>query len=205
MARDLDKKDLYESVKTLVECPHRHIHLPQPKLFTLFSIAFQFMLYRSTKDPGNYIIRIEDNQTAEKLARKSKDPSTRKFLQQMMLPRKLKYSKSMFFLDFFLPASWSQTSQIPAEKIKGAIIIKNTSAKPMSAMMDEEGENIEEALPPLYYLAHLLEVCPKTITIAYDEDIPNLDQVKFPFIKDEPPKSLGGVKFSKDIDWDSLK
>lgn len=47
MAIDLDKKHLYESVKQLVETEeHPHIHLAQQKLYTLYSIAFQYMLYR---------------------------------------------------------------------------------------------------------------------------------------------------------------
>ena len=88
MKRDLNKNDLYESVKALVECESSHIHLHQHKLFTLFSVAFQYLLYMSTKKPGAYIIRIEDSQLAEKIARKAKDLSSRKFLQTLLLPRK---------------------------------------------------------------------------------------------------------------------
>ena len=87
MSDQLSKKDLYESVKTLVELNQPHIHLNQHKLFTLFSIAFQYMLFRSTKVPGAYIIRVEDSQLVDKLQRRAKDPSTRKFLQALTLPR----------------------------------------------------------------------------------------------------------------------
>jgi len=74
--KDLDKSTLYEAVKTLVENPAKHIHLDQQKLFTLFSVAFQYILFRSTKHPGHYIIRIEDSMLAEKLARKAmNDPA----------------------------------------------------------------------------------------------------------------------------------
>ena len=93
-SKDLSKEDLYESVKTLVETEEEHIHLDQQKLFTLFSVAFQYLLFKSTKEPGAYILRIEDSALAEKLAKKSKDPSTRRFVQSLLLPRKLKYQKS---------------------------------------------------------------------------------------------------------------
>ena len=82
--KDLDKSTLYEAVKTLVEHPAKHIHLDQQKLFTLFSIAFQYILFRSTKHPGHYIIRIEDPSLAEKLARKAKDETTRKFIGRLI-------------------------------------------------------------------------------------------------------------------------
>ena len=74
MQSQLSKKDLYESVKTLVETKDQQILLGQHKLYTLFSIAFQYMLFLSTKNPGGYIIRIENSQLAEKLTKKSKRP-----------------------------------------------------------------------------------------------------------------------------------
>jgi hypothetical protein len=157
MSRDLSKQDLYESVKTLVEAEnHPHLILPQQKLFTLFSLAFQYLLFMSTKKPGAYVIRVEDSQLADKLARKSKDPSTRKFIQSLLLPRKLKYGKSVFFLDFFHVGSWNLTSDIPREKLKGALIVKNTSSKPMDDVgvtdfdpEDEEARKEAEQLAAL--------------------------------------------------------
>ena len=110
--KDLTKELLYEGVKTLLESNKNHIHLPQQKLYTLFSLAFQYMLYNSTKDAGAYIIRIEDGQLAEKLARKAKDDVTRKFMQRLMLPRRLKYGNSTFYLDFFHIGSWSTVNEI---------------------------------------------------------------------------------------------
>lgn len=70
--KDLDKSTLYEAVKTLVESGSKHIHLDQQKLFTLFSVAFQYILFRSTKHPGHYIIRIEDSMLAEKACSEGK-------------------------------------------------------------------------------------------------------------------------------------
>ncbi|MCR9203633.1 MAG: hypothetical protein NXH75_03585, partial [Halobacteriovoraceae bacterium] len=169
--KDLSKEDLYTSVKALVETEDKHIHLDQQKLFTLYSIAFQYLLFLSTKSPGAYIIRIEDSALAEKLARKSKDSSTRRFMQSLMLPRKLKYQKSTFFLDFFHVGSWALTADIPKEKIKGAVIVKNTSNKPMTEIeIDEDTEEVDPmaGLPPDYYLTSLTEFIPKTITIAYE-------------------------------------
>jgi hypothetical protein len=210
--KDLSKEDLYESVKTLVETEDKHLILDQQKLFTLFSIAFQYLLFKSTKEPGAYIIRIEDSALADKLAKKSKDPSTRRFIQSLLLPRKLKYQKSTFFLDFFHIGSWSLTADIPREKIKGAIVVKNTSDRPMTEL--ELNESEEEAahldpmasLPKDYFLTSLTEFVPKTITVAYEwvegNHLP-LKSVQFPFIKKEREK-VAGLTLSREIDLEGI-
>jgi hypothetical protein len=211
-SQDLSKQELYESVKALVDKETvPHLHLDQHKLFTLFSIAFQYFLYCSTKKPGAYIIRIEDSSLADKLARKAKDPSTRKFIQSLLLPRKLKYGKSTFLLDFFHVGTWGLTSEIPKDKLKGALIIKNTSSKPMAESLEnkvEEGENAEEDimanLPPNYFLTSLIENVPKTITIAFETAFEELEVLQFDFIKKDKEKSLSGVTISKDIDLENL-
>jgi hypothetical protein len=215
MSRDLSKQDLYESVKTLVEAEnHPHLILPQQKLFTLFSLAFQYLLFMSTKKPGAYVIRVEDSQLADKLARKSKDPSTRKFIQSLLLPRKLKYGKSVFFLDFFHVGSWNLTSDIPREKLKGALIVKNTSSKPMDDVgvtdfdpEDEEARKEAEqlaALPKDYWYSSLREICPKTVTIWLDGQIEGAHPINFPFIKKEKERALSGVTISKEVDLDNI-
>lgn len=205
--KDISKENLYEAVKTLVEMEDNHIHLNQHKLFTLFSIGFQYLLFRSTKIPGAYILRIEDSALAEKLARKAKDPSSRRFLQSLMLPRKLKYGKSTFFLDFFHIGSWTLTSDIPRDKIKGALVIKNTSAKPMTELMEDEeaddGPNLMANLPDDYYISSLTEFVPKTITIAFDCKFDGSKEVYFDFIKKDRER-IAGVTISKDIDLDSI-
>lgn len=208
-SRDISKKDLYESVKTLVETEEKHLLLNQQKLFTLFSIAFQYMLFKSTKEPGVYLIRIQNSSLAEKLAKKSKDPSTRRFIQSLLLPRKLKFQKSTFFLDFFPIGTWSLTADIPKDKMKGAIIIKNTSTKPMTELQIEEGDEQEDPmanLPPHYFLTSLTEFLPKTLTIAYNwkegEELP-LKAVSFPFIKKEREK-VAGLTLSKEIDLEDI-
>ena len=211
MAIDLDKKHLYESVKQLVETEeHPHIHLAQQKLYTLYSIAFQYMLYRSTKEPGAYIVRVEDSYLADKLAKRSKDPSTRRFLQSLLLPRKLKFERSTFFLDFFHVGSWNLSNEIPKGKLKGAIIIKNTSKKPMeetSMDLETEGEEIEVTpeLPEDFYLMSLLNLSPKTVTIAFDADFPDLHKVEFPFISKEKDRALQGVMIADDVDIDKTE
>lgn len=209
-SKDLSKEDLYESVKTLVETQDNHLLLDQQKLFTLFSIAFQYLLFKSTKEPGAYILRIEDSALAEKLAKKSKDPSTRRFLQSLLLPRKFKYQRSTFFLDFFHIGSWSLTSDIPRDKIKGAIVVKNTSDRPMTEieMDEEEAENDPmAALPKDYFLTSLTEFVPKTITIAYEwvegAHLP-LTSVQFPFIKKEKER-VAGLTLSRDIDLEKIE
>ena len=55
------------------------------------------------------------------------------------------------------------------------------------------------------YLSSLKEFVPKTITIAFDESYEGVDEIKFPFIVDEPKEKLAyGVKISEDINFDDL-
>jgi len=201
MSSELSKQDLYEGVKTLVESEANHIHLPQQKLFTLFSIGFQYLLFLSTKKPGAYIIRVEDGILADKLAKKAKDPSTRKFIQSLLIPRKLKYEKSVFYLDYFHYTSWNLTSEIPRDKIQGALIIKNTSQKPMTEVM-EDSDPILESFPEGHFLTTQQEISPKTITIAFENTFENTEQISFPFIKKEKDRTVSGVTISSDIEWD---
>ncbi len=203
MPLDMDKKHLYEGVKALVnEQEHNHLQLSQQKLFTLFSIAFQYFLYKSTKNPGAYVIRIEDSNLAEKLAKRSKDSSTRRFLQTLLLPRKIKYGKSQFFLDFFHLGSWNLTNDIPKDKMRGALIVKNSQGRPMEPMMEDDPEvdDIKD-LPPNLFLSSLLDVTPETITIAYGESFEGLHRFDFDFIQQEKEKALRGVKINGDISW----
>lgn len=207
--RDLPKETLYEGVKTLIESDFHHIHLPQQKLYTLFSIGFQYLLFRSTKEAGHYIIRVEDSYLLEKLQKKSKDDSTRKFMQKLALPRRFKYGNSVFHLDFFNFSTWANTNELPKEKVKAALIVKNTSKKPFGMdNFDEEDEQIKTimaTLPPNYYLESLKELCPKTITIAFDEEYEGTNQIKFPFIIEEPREKLAqGVRISSDVKFDDL-
>jgi len=211
MKNDLSKKDLYESVKILVEADHYpHIHLTQHKLFTLFSVAFQYLLFMSTKKHGAYIIRIEDSSLAEKLLKKSKDTSTRRFLQALLLPRKLQCGRSCFYLDFFNINTWKMTSEIPREKVKAALIIKNSSIKPMIDLLDndtEEETNPEndfllQSLKDNFFLTSLSDFVPKTITIAYGHSFEGLECISFPIIEDKEEKALSGVKISKSIKFE---
>ena len=204
MSGDLTKQDLYEGVKTLIEENAFHIHLPQQKLFTLFSIGFQYMLFESTRNPGAYVIRVEDGYLAEKLAKKSKDPSTRKFMQSLLIPRKLKYEKSFFYLDYFHLGSWNMTSEIPREKIKAALIVKNTSSKPMLELDLEEGADttVIDAIKNQDYLKILMSFVPKTISIAFEEKLEGTAPVLFPFIKKEKEKTVSGVTINTDFEWE---
>ncbi|MDD4973143.1 MAG: hypothetical protein PHY93_02275 [Bacteriovorax sp.] len=203
MSNDLSKQDLYEGVKTLIETDAVHVHLPQQKLFTLFSIGFQYLLFQSTKNPGAYIIRVEDGHLAEKLAKKAKDPSTRKFMQSLLIPRKLKYEKSVFYLDYFHMGSWNMTSEIPRDKIQAALVVKNTSSRPM---MEIEREEVDETSFPDtikngQYLKTLMESAPRTITIAFEETFEGTTQVNFPFIKKEKERTVSGVTIHDDVEW----
>lgn len=200
---DISKNDLYEGVKTLIETEQKHIHLTQQKLFTLFSVGFQFMLFQSTKKPGAYIIRVEDGILADKLAKKSKDPSTRKFMQSLLIPRKLKYERSVFYLDYFHHGSWNMTNEIPHEKILGALIVKNTSNRPMTETHIEEGEeDLVKQFPPSHFLKSLMVFVPKTVTIAFEETFEDTTPLAFPFIKKEKERTVSGVTISDDLEWD---
>ena len=210
--RDLDKNTLYEGVKLLLECENNHIHLPQQKLYTLFSVGFNYLLYLSTKQAGHYIIRVEDSYLLEKVQRKSKDETSRKFMEKLALPRRFKYGQSTFHLDFFNFSTWANTNELPKEKIKAALIVKNATKKPVGGnsfieSADEQAPEVKllESLPEDYYLTSLLNFVPKTVTIAFDEQYPNLTPINFPFIKDEPKERLvKGVSIAADIDWDNL-
>jgi len=207
MSRDIEKENLYQGVKMLVDSEGSHVHLCQPKLFTLFSIAFQYLLFKSTQEHGHYIIRIEDNNLAQKLSRKAKDESTRKFLSRLLLPRRLRYQNSYFHLDFFPISSWNYTSALPQEKVKAALIVKNTSDKPLfdEVPEDEEEQAFEIELPEHHYLTTLKDFVPKTVTIAFDQEIEGLETIRFPFVSDKDESTVSGVRIASDLnisDWD---
>lgn len=201
--KDLEKSALYEAVKTLVESPSKHIHLDQQKLFTLFSIAFQYILFKSTKTPGHFIIRIEDSLLAEKLARKAKDETTRKFMQRLLVPRRLAYGSSTFHLDYFPLTTWGTTKDLPREKVQGAIIVKNTSHNPLIDESDFRHVSMDEQAIELfgknYYLTSLMDIAPRTITIAFNEEFENLEPIQFDFIEEHSEKFVDGVKVSEDV------
>lgn len=205
MSQEISKQDLYESVKTLIETQHKHILLDQHKLYTLFSIGFQYILFASLKDPGHYIIRVEDAKFADRLSRKAKDISTRKFINSLLIPRKFKYDKSMFYLDFFNFGSWNMTAEIDPKKLKGALIVKDSAEKGPDPFNETDDEATAAAgLPADYHITSLLGICPKTITIATDLNFDEMEPVRFGFIKKDQTKTISGVTLSGDVDWDSI-
>jgi hypothetical protein len=204
--KDLDKSTLYEAVKILVEHPAKHIHLKQQKLFTLFSVAFQYILFLSTKHPGHYIIRIEDTLLAEKLARKGKDETTRRFLSRLIVPRRLTYGNSTFHLDYFPLATWGITKDLPKEKIQGAIIVKNTSHNPLIDETDfrhvSEDEHAVSLFGKHYYLDTLMNISPRTVTIAFNETYEGTEEIEFDFIEDSSERTVDGVRISGDVQFE---
>ncbi len=204
MNDQLTQKDLYESVKSIVESDEKLIQLNQHKLYTLFSIAFQYMLFRSTKKPGNYIIRLEDNYLATKLARKAKDESTRRFMQSLLLPRKWKFQGSCFYLDFFNINTWNLTKDLDPDRIEGALIVKN-STKAAMIEIDDDAESDQLNLPTNYYYSTLIEVSKKSIFINYEEQMENFVPMRFSFIKDKEPELAHGVKISTSINLDATE
>ncbi|MGK0367290.1 MAG: hypothetical protein ACI9QD_000424 [Thermoproteota archaeon] len=206
--KDLEKEQLYEAVKAIIDSDKPHLHFSQQKLYTLFSIGFQYLLYKSTKSPGNYIIRVEDSYLAEKLARKSKDHVTRQFMQKIYLPRRFKYERSNFYLDFFNVGSWGLTNDLPEGSIKGALIVKSTHSAPLHTIINEEDGTelvINEGLPKDIWASSLASVADSTITIAFEEKFDYLEELRFNFIKEEKERAVSGVKISDDIDFSDLK
>ena len=152
-------------------------------------------------------MRVEDSYLVEKLIRKAKDSTSRKFLQKMALPRKFRYNNSCFHLDFFNFATWANTNELPKDKIKGALIVKNTSKSPVGHDFSEDEEFLAvlKTLPPNYYLESLKEFVPETITIAFEETYEDLHSINFPFIKDEPSeKTVKGVSIAANIKLDDI-
>jgi hypothetical protein len=174
MVDDLPKGELLRAVKTLIDLNEvPHLHLTQHKLFTLTSVALQYLMYHSTQNPGSYIIRIEDSLLYEKLVKRSKDPTTRKFLRALFLPRKIKYKESRFFLDYFHVGTWQKTNEIPPDLIKGALIIKNSHTRPMveTGYVDsEEDSGPPNIFPQDFYYTSLQEVAPKTLVLALGKE-----------------------------------
>ncbi len=196
----LSTRDLYESVKALVECPAKLIHLNQHKLYTLFSISFQHLLFSSTKEAGHYIIRVENSHLAMKLARKAKDDSTHKFMNNLLVQRRLRYGKSTFHLDFFNVATWGTTKELPKDRVKGALIVRNTTNTPMDDSVSSELLEMMSHLPEDYFLSSLNYV-PKRVIISFEQEYPKSTIVRFPFIKEKKGETLTGVKLSSDLNF----
>jgi hypothetical protein len=119
----------------------------------------------------------------------------------------------MFYLDFFNIQSWAITNDLPKEKFKAALIVKNTSNNPLIDEADFRsqylGEEPEEQINPEkvqdspsfdenFFLTSLTSFIPKSITIAFGERFPDLHQIKFPFIQ-ESTEHLSGVRLARDI------
>lgn len=213
-SRNISKEELYQGVKTLIDSSASHIHLYQHKLFTLFSLGFQYLLFKSTKEAGHYIIRIEDGPLAEKLSYKAKDDTTRKFIQNLLIPRKLKFGKSTFYLDYFHIGSWSLTQELPHDMVKGALIVKNTVRSPLKEHshpwdeitdstpdeVKEEAEQMKKAgFAKDYYYSSLQEFVPNTIAIGLDDSYMGATKVTIPFIKEQEDSVLNGVVLAKDL------
>lgn len=143
---------------------------------------------------------------AEKLARKAKDETTRKFLSRMMVPRRLAYGNSTFHIDYFPLATWGVTKDLPKEKIQGAIIVKNTSHNPLIDESDfrniTEDEQAVQLFGKHYYLSSLMDIAPTTITIAFDEEFEGLQRINFDFIEEKSERFVDGVKISGDVQID---
>lgn len=143
---------------------------------------------------------------AEKLARKAKDETTRKFMNRLLIPRRLAYGNSTFHLDYFPLATWGVTKDLPKEKIQGAIIVKNTSHNPLIDESDFRHVTDDQQAISLfgkdYYLNTLMEISPTTITIAFEEVFEGLEPIQFSFIEERSERMVDGVMISEDVHFE---
>ncbi|MBF0359633.1 MAG: hypothetical protein HQK49_01385 [Oligoflexia bacterium] len=194
--RELDRNDLYIGVKTLLETDNHSIHLPQQKLFTLFSVALQYLVYCSTKTPGNYLVRVENSFLAEKLANKAKDESSRKFMQKLIVSRKLKYKDSTFYLDYFHLSSWGLTSIFTKNQIECALVVKDSYNRPLDEFIQPEIPNDID----LNYHTSLKDIANTTVIIAYGEKYEGFKSIHLPFINSAQDNLIvNGVTLSSSL------
>ena len=125
------------------------------------------------------------------------------------MPKKLIYKGSTFYLDFFQIGSWNRTKDLNKEKIKGALIIKNTARKPLEDKTD--GKQLEDDaspsipdqvindIPKDFYISSLTEFVPKVLLVAYEEEFEGFEKISFPFIKKEKEPLLKGVTIASDV------
>lgn len=143
---------------------------------------------------------------AEKLARKAKDETTRKFMNRLIIPRRLAYGNSTFHLDYFPLATWGVTKDLPKEKIQGAIIVKNTSHNPLIDESDfrhvSDDQQAVQLFGKNYYLSTLMDISPRTITIAFEENFEGLESIQFDFIEEREERSVDGVVISRDVQFE---
>jgi hypothetical protein len=199
-SHDLDKETLHEGLKGLHRCAEefKHVRLPQQKLFTLFSLGFQYLVYMAQNHPGAYILRVEDARLAEKLSKKAKDAHTRKLMSALIFPRKLKVGPSMIFLDYFHMSSWNLTRDIPPKKMRSSLVVKNTTTNPFQELPDQEPSEEQKGL----YYDVLRNLGHKTILIAHDIAPEGVMDHEFPFIKKEQER-VPGVILNGDFDSES--
>ena len=97
------------------------------------------------------------------------------------------------------------TNEIPKDKLKCAIVVKNTSSRPMTEvdlMEDEEVDPLKELnLPSNYYMTSLIENVPSTIGIALDDKVAQMKDVEFEFIPKEEER-VKGVTLAKGLNLD---
>ena len=125
------------------------------------------------------------------------------------MPKKLIYKGSTFYLDFFQIGSWNRTKDLNKEKIKGALIVKNTARKPLEGksdtteVEDEVTTSIPDDaindLPKDFYISSLTEFVPKVLLVAYEEEFEDFEKVSFTFIKKEKEPLLKGVTIASDV------
>jgi hypothetical protein len=98
------------------------------------------------------------------------------------------------------------TKDIPKEKIQGAIIVKNTSHNPLIDETDFRHVNEDDQAVNLfgkhYYLSTLMDIAPRTITIAFNEEFEGLEPIEFGFIEESSERTIDGVRISENIQFE---
>src|SRR5690606_8386223 len=116
------------------------------------------------------------------------------------------YGRSTFYLVFFHVSSGKLTKDIPPNKLKAALVVKNTSDKLMEEI--PVGHEDHGAEPSLFregcWYSSLQEIPPKTLGIAFEKEFNGTSPIRFDFIKKERERSLAGVRLSQEIIFDDL-
>ena len=125
----------------------------------------------------------------------------------MTLPRRIKIKDSFIHLDFFALPTWAKTSELPKEKILGALIVKNAYQKPISFDTDDEQMiALLNSLPKDYPITTLSDFVPKTLVISLEENIEGFFPQRFDCIKEDSNERLAsGVSLSREINLNDLK
>jgi hypothetical protein len=187
---DLDPEQMSQAILEL-ENSQGHLHLTQPKLYTLFTHSFHLLLQRALSERGAYLLRLEDAALASKLIKRAKSAAARKCLEKVLIARKVALGKSLLYLDYFAPNSWGQTMQQQTLTWKMALVVNHADphqvADPQQAPLSSD-----------LYLTPMCSIFEKICWVAFEQQAPaGFQNFEFSFIK----KELDDEENEQNGDW----